>query len=99
MVGGLTIRQRATHCPWEADIDPRQDRFVVVVFVLLTTGTPDRPPLPPSGRDIGTPFCLTVDFDTANDRSVTVRDRDSMTQERGALEQVQPYLAARLVGS
>src|SRR5664279_4278840 len=28
------------HCPWEADIDPRQGRFVVVVFVLLTTGTP-----------------------------------------------------------
>jgi hypothetical protein len=37
--GGLTIRRRATHCPSEADIDPTQDRFVVVVFVLLTTGT------------------------------------------------------------
>jgi glycyl-tRNA synthetase len=49
--------------------------------------------------EIGTPFCLTVDFDTANDQSVTVRDRDSMTQERVALDQVQPYLGARLVGS
>lgn len=49
--------------------------------------------------EIGTPFCLTVDFVTANDQSVTVRDRDSMTQERVALDQVQPYLAARLVGS
>ena len=49
--------------------------------------------------EIGTPFCLTVDFDTADDQSVTVRDRDSMTQERVALDQVQSYLAARLVGS
>src|SRR5664279_688687 len=51
MVGGLTIRQRATHCPWEADTDPRQDRFVVVVFVLLTTGTPTgEPPRPVAPR-------------------------------------------------
>ena len=49
--------------------------------------------------EIGTPFCLTVDFDTAADQSVTIRDRDSMTQERVALDQVQAYLAARLVGS
>ena len=48
--------------------------------------------------EIGTPFCLTVDFDTAADQSVTIRDRDSMTQERVALDQVQPYLAARLIG-
>ena len=40
-----------------------------------------------------------MDFDTANDRSVTVRDRDSMTQERVGLDQVQPYLGARLIGS
>ena len=49
--------------------------------------------------EIGTPFCLTVDFDTAADQAVTIRDRDSMTQERVALDQVQPYLAARLIGS
>ena len=49
--------------------------------------------------EIGTPFCLTVDFDTANDQAVTVRDRDSMTQERVALDQVQGYLRARLIGS
>ncbi len=48
--------------------------------------------------EIGTPFCLTVDFDTLNDQAVTVRERDSMTQERVALDQVEPYLAARLVG-
>ena len=44
--------------------------------------------------EIGTPFCLTVDFDTAGDQAVTIRDRDSMTQERVALDQVQAYLAA-----
>jgi glycyl-tRNA synthetase len=49
--------------------------------------------------EIGTPFCLTVDFDTAADQSVTIRDRDSMTQERVALDQVQPYLAGRLIGA
>ncbi|HEY5880519.1 MAG TPA: glycine--tRNA ligase [Nakamurella sp.] len=48
--------------------------------------------------EIGTPFCLTVDFDTATDQAVTVRDRDSMTQERVALDQVRGYLGARLAG-
>ncbi|HEX5812863.1 MAG TPA: His/Gly/Thr/Pro-type tRNA ligase C-terminal domain-containing protein, partial [Pseudonocardia sp.] len=48
--------------------------------------------------EIGTPFCLTVDFDTLNDQAVTVRERDSMAQERVALDQVESYLAARLVG-
>jgi glycyl-tRNA synthetase len=49
--------------------------------------------------EVGTPFCLTVDFDTAQDQSVTVRDRDSMTQERVALDQVHSYLGERLPGS
>ena len=48
--------------------------------------------------EIGTPFCVTVDFDTLDDHAVTVRDRDSMTQERVGLDQVQGYLAQRLVG-
>ncbi|MGN6301952.1 MAG: glycine--tRNA ligase [Angustibacter sp.] len=48
--------------------------------------------------EIGTPFCLTVDFDTLDDQAVTVRERDSMSQERVALDQVESYLAARLVG-
>jgi len=48
--------------------------------------------------EIGTPFCLTVDFDTLSDDAVTVRDRDSMQQERVALGQVQTYLAQRLPG-
>ena len=41
--------------------------------------------------EIGTPFCLTVDFDTLTDHAITIRDRDSMTQERIALTQVENY--------
>jgi glycyl-tRNA synthetase len=48
--------------------------------------------------EIGTPFCITVDFDTLDDQAVTVRDRDSMAQERVALDQVEAYLATRLLG-
>ena len=48
--------------------------------------------------EIGTPFCLTVDFDTLTDDAVTVRERDSMTQERVGLDQVVGYLAAKLPG-
>ena len=48
--------------------------------------------------EIGTPFCVTVDFETLDDQAVTVRERDSMTQERVALDQVEAYLAARLLG-
>ena len=47
--------------------------------------------------EIGTPFCVTVDFDTLNDRAVTIRERDSMEQERvpiaGLLARLQERLA------
>ncbi|SDU92885.1 glycyl-tRNA synthetase [Microlunatus sagamiharensis] len=48
--------------------------------------------------EIGTPFCVTVDFDTLEDQAVTIRSRDEMTQERVALDQVVAYLGARLPG-
>jgi len=48
--------------------------------------------------EIGTPFCVTVDFDTATDQSVTIRDRDSMAQDRVGLDRVHAYLAERLAG-
>ncbi|MFL6101604.1 MAG: glycine--tRNA ligase [Actinomycetales bacterium] len=48
--------------------------------------------------EIGTPYCVTVDFETAQDHAVTVRERDSMTQDRVALDQVRTYLAQRLPG-
>ncbi len=46
--------------------------------------------------EIGTPFCLTVDFDTLEDDAVTVRERDSMSQERVGLDAVEGYLKAKL---
>ncbi|MEV0250858.1 glycine--tRNA ligase [Nocardia sp. NPDC050712] len=49
--------------------------------------------------EIGTPFCITVDFDTLDDQAVTIRERDSMQQERIALDQVEGYLAQRLIGA
>ncbi len=48
--------------------------------------------------EIGTPFCVTVDFDTLDDDAVTVRDRDTMAQERVALSQVRGWLSERLPG-
>jgi glycyl-tRNA synthetase len=48
--------------------------------------------------EIGTPYCLTVDFDTLTDAAVTVRDRDSMAQERVAMDKVHAYLQQRLAG-
>jgi glycyl-tRNA synthetase len=48
--------------------------------------------------EIGTPYCVTVDFETAADQAVTIRERDSMAQERVALSQVRSWLAERLAG-
>jgi len=46
--------------------------------------------------EIGTPFCVTVDFDTLEDQAVTVRDRDTMTQERVGIDALTGYLSERL---
>jgi glycyl-tRNA synthetase len=46
--------------------------------------------------EVGTPFCVTVDFDTLEDRQVTVRERDSMAQDRIPAENLADYLAERL---
>ena len=48
--------------------------------------------------EIGTPFCITVDFDTLDDHAVTVRERDSMAQERIPLEKVEGWLGQHLIG-
>src|SRR5436309_1286396 len=48
--------------------------------------------------EIGTPFRVTVDFETLEDDAVTVRERDSMTQERVPLADVPAWLGARLPG-
>ncbi len=42
--------------------------------------------------EIGTPYCVTFDYDSIDDNAVTVRDRDTMTQERVAIADLQSYL-------
>ena len=46
--------------------------------------------------EIGTPLCVTVDFDSLGDQAVTVRDRDTMEQDRVGLDALQGYLAEKL---
>lgn len=48
--------------------------------------------------EIGTPFCITVDFETVNDQAVTVRHRDTMVQERVPMAQLNAYVAAKIKG-
>ena len=46
--------------------------------------------------EIGTPFCVTVDFETETDGCVTVRDRDTMEQERIPVSELKEYIAKRI---
>jgi glycyl-tRNA synthetase len=48
--------------------------------------------------EVGTPFCVTVDFDSLEDRQVTVRERDTMTQERIPIDALVGYLREQLDG-
>lgn len=49
--------------------------------------------------EIGTPYAVTVDFDSLEDHSVTIRERDSMSQERVAIADLPGYFAEALVGA
>jgi glycyl-tRNA synthetase len=46
--------------------------------------------------EIGTPYCVTIDFETLNDQAVTIRDRDTMTQERIKVAELKNYLTEKL---
>ncbi len=46
--------------------------------------------------EIGTPYCVTVDFETLEDNAVTIRERDTMSQERVSIDKVVEYLAPHL---
>ncbi len=48
--------------------------------------------------EIGTPFCITIDFESLDDQAVTIRERDSMAQSRIAIDQVENFLAQKLLG-
>ena len=47
--------------------------------------------------EIGTPYCITVDFDTLEDNAVTVRDRDTMKQDRVSIDKIRDYIEEKLV--
>jgi len=46
--------------------------------------------------EIGTPYCVTVDSQSLQDQTVTVRDRDTMVQERVAIDQLTHYLLTKI---
>ena len=46
--------------------------------------------------ELGTPYCVTIDFETIDDKAVTIRDRDTMQQDRIAIDQLVTYLGDRL---
>ena len=46
--------------------------------------------------EIGTPYCVTVDFDSLNDNAVTIRDRDTMIQERVAIDELENWFEEKL---
>ena len=46
--------------------------------------------------ELGTPYCVTIDFDTLEDQAVTVRDRDTMEQDRVSIDRLVEYLSDRL---
>jgi glycyl-tRNA synthetase len=48
--------------------------------------------------EVGTPYCVTIDFDSLDDHAATVRERDTMKQERIGLDSLISYFAERLVG-
>jgi len=48
--------------------------------------------------EIGTPYCVTVDFDSLEDQAVTVRDRDTMKQERIKIDELEAYFREKLSG-
>ena len=47
--------------------------------------------------EIGTPFCLTYDFESEEDGCVTIRDRDSMEQQRVKIEELERFLAEKMM--
>ena len=50
----------------------------------------------PVQDEIGTPYCITYDFDSAEDNSVTVRDRDTMEQQRIKIDELEKFLEGKL---
>ncbi len=73
---------------------PLRKRWAVEVDVTQSIGRRYR-----RQDEIGTPYCVTVDFDTLEDHQVTVRDRDTMAQDRIPIEGVAAYLEDKFGGA
>jgi len=82
-----------------ADLSPKAKDIAAMLRKRWTTDFDDAQAIGRRYRrqdEIGTPFCVTVDFDTLEDQAVTVRNRDTMTQERVGIDALTGYLADRL---
>jgi len=82
-----------------ADLSPRAKEVAALLRRNWNTDFDDASAIGRRYRrqdEIGTPFCVTVDFETPQDQAVTVRQRDSMRQERVGLDALVPYLSERL---
>ena len=82
-----------------ADLSPKARDIAAALRKRWTTEFDDAQAIGRRYRrqdEIGTPFCVTVDFDTLEDHAVTVRERDTMSQERVGIDALPAYLSERL---
>jgi glycyl-tRNA synthetase len=82
-----------------ADLSPKARDVAALLRKLWNTEFDDASAIGRRYRrqdEIGTPFCVTVDFDSLEDQAVTVRDRDTMTQDRIGIDALADYLGGRL---
>ena len=78
--------------PAERIADELRSRWMIELDVTQSIGRRYR-----RQDEIGTPYCVTVDFDSLEDHAVTVRDRDTMDQDRVAMDGLVGYLEKKLV--
>jgi glycyl-tRNA synthetase (class II) len=78
--------------------DPKTSEHIIPYVIGLSVSATYDDSVPYRRQDeIGTPYCVTVDVQTVEeDNAVTIRDRDTMTQERVSLDQVKSYLRDKL---
>ena len=84
-----------------ADLSPKARDVAAVVRQHWNTEFDDASAIGRRYRrqdEIGTPYCVTVDFESLDDQAVTVRERDSMRQERIGIDSLVAYLSQRLAG-
>ena len=82
-----------------ADLSPKARDIAAVLRKRWNTDFDDASAIGRRYRrqdEIGTPYCVTVDFDSLEDQAVTVRERDSMAQVRIGIDALPDYLADRL---